>query len=236
MFDRNANSIIEAQLHKNPFLPVYSVVADFIRDEISCNHLHPGERLKEIDTAESLGVSRSTVRKAFDLLVLEGIALRRKNGRVEISPMLRRSYREIVEIRCMLDSYASRLAALRRTNEDLRKMKEAIDRVLEENIDLKTEADLEFHKTIYMAARNSYILRIYDELSVELIRSRYLSASGVKEPGMRRRVYEEHTRIYEAILMQDSHLAALEAEQHAKILLEPLLISASGLVDTFQNR
>ena len=236
MFDRNANSVIEARLRKNPFLPVYSVVADFIRDEISRNHLHSGEHLKEIDTAESLGVSRSTVRKAFDLLVLEGIALRRKNGRVEISPMLRRSYREIVEIRCMLDSYASRLAAFRRTDEDLRKMKEAIDRVLEENIDLKTEADLEFHKTIYMAARNSYILRIYDDLSVELIRSRYLSASGVKEPEMKQRVYEEHTRIYEAILMQDSRLAALEAEQHANILLEPRLISASGLVDTFQNR
>ena len=233
MFNSNAASIIESELHRNPFLAVYSVVADFIRDEISCNHLHPGEHLKEIETAEKLGVSRSTVRKAFDLLVLEGVALRRRNGRVEISPMLRKSYREIVEIRCMLDANASRLAALRRTKEDLRKMKEFIDRLLEDNIDLKTEADLDFHKAIYIAAENSYILRIYDELGVELIRSRYLSAPGIKDPAMIKRVHEEHTRIYEAIFLQDSQLAALEAEQHAKILLEPLLISASGLVDNY---
>lgn len=211
---------------KNPFSPIYSAVVQVLRDEISSYHLLPGEHLREEETAKKLGVSRSTIRRAFEVMTLEGLLLRRPNNGVEVAPMLLREYREIVEIRSMLDADASRLAALRRVDSDLQEMERNIKLLpISKNIEERAKADVDFHHAIYKASGNPYILRIYNELGVEIIRSRFLSAEGVSD--MIERILMEHVEIYEAIRQQDASRAYSVARKHTQILKEQKILNSS---------
>lgn len=207
----------------NPLMPMYAVVVNVLRSEIMSYNLLPEQRLKELETAAMLGVSRSTVRRALNALTLEGLLIRRQNSGVEVAPMLRQEYRKIVEVRSMLDSEAAMLAATRRTDSDLEEMKRQIELLpRSRNIEEKTSADVNFHRTVYKASGNPYILRIYRELDMEMIRSRYLSAEGVSE--MTDRICNEHMAIYQAIREQNVDLAYSEARKHIHILLDPQIL------------
>lgn len=234
MLETNARLIIEQKHDENPFIPLYTIVSEVLRDAISKCIVLPGERLKELEVAEIIGVSRSTVRRSFETLVMEGLALRRHSGGIEVAPMVKKSYLNITEIRAMLDSYSARLTAARRTKQDLAEMRKYIDMLSDDNIEQSSVADNEFHWTIYVATGNSYILRVYEEFNVEIIRSRYLTASGIAS--MLKRVRKEHIEIYDAIERQDIEGAAKAAMEHTRILLEPELIEVSELNETHKNK
>lgn len=233
MLGKDAEKRLLQLLDENPFIPIYSAVAQVLKDDIINCKLHPGERLKEINTAEQFNVNRSTIRKAFELLSLDGVVIRRHNRGVEIAPMLRSEYKEIAEIRTMLDSYAARLAATRRTSKDLQNMRMAIDMLAESatvpNMDAWSQSDTMFHKAVYDASHNSHILRIYGAFSLGIIRARYISAPGMIS--MINRIVQEHIEIYNAIANQDAFVAAHVAEKHTQILRDPSILSVKGLED-----
>lgn len=67
--------------------PLYLRVARHIEKSIVDGHLSPGDRLDgEIGVAESLGVSRQTMRKAIDELVRQGLLVRRHGSGTQIMP------------------------------------------------------------------------------------------------------------------------------------------------------
>lgn len=67
--------------------PLYLAVARHIQESISNGHLSAGDRLDgEIGLAESLGVSRQTMRKAIDELVREGLLVRRHGAGTQVLP------------------------------------------------------------------------------------------------------------------------------------------------------
>ena len=213
---------VEENLAKNPFLPVYHAVADAIRDEIASCHIPAGAHLREVETAKEAGVSRTTVRRAFDILLLEGTLIVRYPNGVEAAGMERTDYTESAELRQMLDSFAARLAALRRTDEELREMENAIaDLAKAKNIDAMTRADISFHTAVYRASRNSRISTIAEKNHLEFTHAKYMSAKGVVP--IRERIVAEHTQILEAIRSGDAQEAFTRALLHAGILFDPQL-------------
>lgn len=67
--------------------PLYLRVARHIETSIVDGHLSPGDRLDgEIGLAESLGVSRQTMRKAIDELVRQGLLVRRHGSGTQVLP------------------------------------------------------------------------------------------------------------------------------------------------------
>lgn len=233
MFDTNIRLIIEQKHDENPFISLHTIATEVLREAISKCIVFPGERLKELDVSEIMGLSRSTIRRSFETLVMQGLALRRQSGGIEVAPMYKKSYLDIKEIRAMLDSYSARLAAARRTKQDLDVMKKYIDMLSADNIQQSSVADNEFHWTIYMASGNSYILQVYEVFNVEIIRSRYLISSGINS--ILERVRKEHLEIYHAIEEQDIEGAAKASMEHVNILLEPELIEVSGLDENHKN-
>ncbi|MBZ5738009.1 GntR family transcriptional regulator [Nocardioides mangrovi] len=78
-------------------------VADELRRAVFDGELESGTPLREVALAESLGVSRPTVREALGILVAEGLAVREPNRGVAISTPEGDSVRDICRARWVLE-------------------------------------------------------------------------------------------------------------------------------------
>src|SRR3954470_24720851 len=78
-------------------------VADELRRAVFDGELESGTPLREVAIAESLGVSRPTVREALSLLVAEGLATREPNRGVSVSTVNPDSVRDICRARQVLE-------------------------------------------------------------------------------------------------------------------------------------
>lgn len=97
-----------ANLHVEPVSTV-DRVADELRRALFDGELDPGTPLREVALAESVGVSRSTIREALGVLVAEGLVDRIPNkGTVvhELSPI---EIRDVCRARLVLETAGVRL-------------------------------------------------------------------------------------------------------------------------------
>src|ERR1700727_2221035 len=93
------------------------------REEIPSGALPPGAALAESPTAERLGVSRVPVREALLVLDQEGLITFGPRGRARVRTLSPGDHVEIYHARLPLEKAAARLAAERRTEEDLAAMR-----------------------------------------------------------------------------------------------------------------
>ena len=79
-------------------------VADELRRAVFEGEIESGTPLREVALAESLGVSRPTVREALALLVAEGLATREPNRGVSVASPDPESVRDVSTARTVLES------------------------------------------------------------------------------------------------------------------------------------
>ena len=130
-------------LTKNENNSVQQGIISKLRDYIEYKNLEPGDKLpSERMLSERFEVSRSNIREAIQKLEFFGILISRPQsgtfianiGRVAMSGMLDDilrledpSFKSLVETRILLELKTVRLAALRRTEEDLEKIGAALE-------------------------------------------------------------------------------------------------------------
>ncbi len=90
------------QLHVEHASTVERVAAE-LRRAVFDGELESGTPLREVALAESLGVSRPTVRESLAVLVLEGLAVREPNRGVSIASPEAESVRDICRARWVLE-------------------------------------------------------------------------------------------------------------------------------------
>ncbi|MEJ8547510.1 FadR/GntR family transcriptional regulator [Brevibacillus borstelensis] len=131
----------------------------------------------EPELVNQLGVSRNTVREAVRALVHTGMLETRQGDGTyvcsssELGAALQRRFQrcaleETLEARYALEQEAARLAAARRTQEDVEAMRgwlaasEAAD-----HAQTYIEADVQLHLSIVKAAHNSILLELYEHMT-----------------------------------------------------------------------
>jgi len=199
----------------------------------TARELAPGSKLpSENQLARQFGVSRSAVREAVSGVASRGLLEIRKGagmfvraplignlefGGVDYSNLANTA--KLLEIRTGLDAAAARIAAIRRTADEvkfLQEMNAAASRA-DLAITEAVEADLAFHLAIVRATRNEYFVSIQTFLLEHLRAGIHFTRtleSYSKE--MVEEVQREHTEILQAIEDQDSDRAASLAEQHVR--------------------
>ena len=156
----------------------YQLIVDQIEHAIVTGEIPVGSQLaSERDLMVQFGVSRPTVREALRILQSMGLIASRpgmRGGPLVLAPspqILTRSFRamvgtdamsvsDLVEYRILLEGTTSRLAALRHTDEQLGRIRAAIERMeagAAENSSDFADADLEFHEAIWEASGNSVL-------------------------------------------------------------------------------
>ena len=223
-------------LNKKDQLSVQKTIISNIRDLINFKNLEPGDKLpSERMLSEKFGVSRSNIREAIQKLEFYGllnsipqsgtfvanIGVIAMNGMIEdILRLEDPDFKSLVETRILLELKTVRLAALRRTDEDLEKMKEALDAYTNKVLKGKdaVEEDLLFHLAIAKASGNStmntFMLIIIPEIITNFekyhVCDKSLAQSGIKE----------HQAIYDAIKYQNPKAAKQKMKEHFSVLYQ----------------
>jgi DNA-binding FadR family transcriptional regulator len=217
----------------------YEQVADQLRELIMAGELSQGARLpNEALLAREFGVSRATIREALRVLAAQSLIHTAKGAGGgsyvtlpsvdHISSFLSSNINlltgnrdltleELIEARMLLEIPAARLAAERRREEDLERLRSSIppDAV---RIDTREEFvhNAEFHTTIIEACGNTllYIAAqpVFSTLSTHLARS----TLGKR---FHRDVHRHHETILAAVGAGDAHAAGAEMQSHLEYLV-----------------
>jgi DNA-binding FadR family transcriptional regulator len=170
----------------------------------------------------ALGVGRNTVREAVRALVHAGVLECRQGSGTyvvstdELAPVVARRLTddrmaEVVEVRRAFEVEAARLAALRRTPDDLA----ALDAALAAReaawrsgrVDDFVEADAALHTAVVAAAHNAMLAELYASVGAALRSTVAQAMGGALEPER----YVDHGRLVDAIRDGDPARAAIEA-------------------------
>ena len=213
---------------------------------VIANGLGPCERLPpERELVTRLGVSRTVVREALNLLEARGL-IRIEHGRGAVVSgdsthavrdtlglMLRakpKALWELLEIRRILEVEISGLAAERAGPEEVDEMWSQIES-MRSRIDVPegyVDADVEFHAALARGARNDVLLTMLDPV-VELLRaSREVSTS---RPGSSRRALKEHERILRYVETGNVEGAREEMRAHLMATAEDIRKTVGGQAD-----
>lgn len=160
-------------------LRVRSVVGlayDEIRELIVSGALEPGARLGQAELADQLGISRGSVREALRRLAGDGLVEFEVNRGFFVvdfglDVVLRR-----LEARLLVEPQVARLAAERRSPEDLAAMRAAIaaERAAATS-DAAHDASRGFHLALASATQNEQLRRLIDELWIADVGRRLLA-------------------------------------------------------------
>ena len=209
---------------------LYEQIAQQLYEHIREAGLRPGDRLPpERELASRLRVSRASLAQALVALEVLGIiSVRHGDGAVVVEHSsdrqvvtALRAHRdrlpEVLEARIALEVKLASLAAVRRTEADLR----SIDQTL-----LAMAADIEaggrgvegdelFHAAVTAAGHSALLARLMHEIS-ELIRESRLES--LAQPGRPAASLAGHQRVAAAIRDQDGARAAAAMEAHIELV------------------
>ncbi|MCI2228233.1 FadR family transcriptional regulator [Polaribacter sp. MSW13] len=223
-------------LTKNENQKVLNLIIIGIRDLINYKNLEPGDKLpSERMLSEKFGVSRSNVREAIHKLELYGLLTSKPqsgtfvanigvialNGMIEdILRLEETDFKSLVETRILLELKTARLAALRRTDEDLEQIKNALEayKIKVLNGEDAVQEDLLFHLAIAKASGNSTMNTFMLIITPEIITN--FEKYHVCDIGLAQEGIIEHENIYDAILKQDPKLAKEKMKTHFKALYQ----------------
>jgi len=193
---------------------VYARILEAITDRT----LLPGQRIRQNELAEKLGVSRQPVSHALHLLYRQGLVAESGRRGFEVTQLDPARIRQLYEVRGALDALASRLAAERSKSDAAGRaqLEEALQ--AGRSIDRKTPLtklialDVDFHSAIYRLAGNP---AIEEMIAPQWPHMRRSMATVLAELDYRDSAWSEHELIATAILAGNEKAAELAAQAHA---------------------
>jgi DNA-binding FadR family transcriptional regulator len=206
-------------------------VIEQLRGQITSGNWPVGARIPtESELSQLTATSRNTVREAVQSLVHAGLLERRQGSGTyvlaanELAGAVSRRVAsaqnvDVLEVRRTLEVGAARLAANRRTPEDVETLRDLLTRKiaarargdLAETVGL----DVQLHRAIAQAAHNPVLSDLYDNLMDALQEN---VRANIEGPNSHRD--EDHIQLVEAIIDGDPERAAVEAALFLDALLE----------------
>lgn len=189
-------------------------VYQVLRREIVENRISPGTKLKEVELADRLGVSRTPVREAINMLGQDGLVEIVPRHGVFVKDLQVGDLRGIFEVREVLEGLAARLA----TRNDTHKLASRLSRLYEgigekdfANLERMSQLNRKFHDLLIGACENERLISILNNLHDALFLAR-LRAIPTAE---RARVsYEEHLQIIKAVEDKEPDIAETLVRNH----------------------
>jgi GntR family transcriptional repressor for pyruvate dehydrogenase complex len=203
---------------------------DEIKGMIIRGELRPGARLpKEADLALRLGLSRNSLREAVRALTLIRILETRQGDGTYVTSLepeilletlsfvadfhQDRTLLHVLEVRRILESAATGLAAQYITAEELAALGSLLDAMDTcETVEALVENDLAFHRMIAVASRNPVLGSLLDSFSSRTSRARVWR--GVTQAGAIEQTKTDHRAIYDALRHGRADLARALATTH----------------------
>lgn len=201
-----------------------------LRSAIRNQELKPGDRLREADLAERLGVSRTPVREALRRLEADGLAQIAPPRGFVITELTHRRVMELYAMREVLAGVAARFAAEQASTMEIQTLQELVaQQGTAKNGAEAARANDRLREAITSAAHNEFLTRAANSLNdaLELLGTTTYSLPGRIESG-----WKENKKVVEAIARRSSSGAEEAARLHvrnaAKLRVQMLFGKSAG--------
>jgi DNA-binding GntR family transcriptional regulator len=165
-------STIDMAAAPDPDLPVLEPASlrrrasDVLRSAIVEGRLQPGDRLKEVELAGQLGISRAPVREALRQLEHEGLVISLPYRATEVLGVSQEEIAEVlVPLRLTIESFAFRKAMPLLTAEDFHALAAIVERMraagARADVDALAEDDVRFHELVIERSGQPHCLQIW---------------------------------------------------------------------------
>lgn len=190
-----------------------------LREEIATGVIRPGEALRQADLAKRYGISPTPVREALRLLEAEGAISYAPHRGATVSEMTDQRVHDLYLLRAATEGLAARLAAERRSQEQLDELCAHHERLRERCVDPAADPqqlaawNRELHLLICAAGSPVVSSQVMNQWKMFPNRT---TTSMWDRPELTERFLAEHERIVDAINRGDG--AAAEEQMAAHIM------------------
>ena len=207
-------------------------VVEAVRESIYRGEIQPGAPLREVPLAESLGVSRITIREALRYLHEEGLVEIYPHRGAFVTRLSPRRAQEVYTFRALVEPYAVRRAldAGAYGEQDLARL-EVLALRLDEMVESAghlyetVKADIEFHHLVCSQSDHGLVLETLEYLQsltwLFVLHTRIYEAEAYLDA-------PSHHQIYEAIRTGDPALAEETVRGHIETAGQVLLIQMAA--------
>lgn len=115
-------------------------VAERLRMAIAAGRFPPGARLIERELCEMMGVSRTSLREALRELQVDGLITLQPNKGLSVSIVSPKTAQSIYQVRATLEGLAARLFARNATEQQMKALRQSVNRLAEVYEDFSAEA------------------------------------------------------------------------------------------------
>lgn len=186
-----------------------------VRNAIRQGELKPGDRLREADLAELMGLSRTPVREALARLEAEGLVVHDATRGTLVAELDYSMVTELYFMREVLEGTAARLSAQHASEVEI-SILEDLCRQYEASVNDQARLDAsnrQFHDTLYRCSHNRYLVNmlrvLHDALSL-------LGSTTLANPERAAQTLREHEAIVAAIRERNPDAAEQALREHIR--------------------
>jgi DNA-binding GntR family transcriptional regulator len=187
--------------------------AQILREAILRGDLQPGQKLKQQDLAEWLGMSATPVREVLRVLEAEGLLVHDPYRGVFVAAVSVEDSAEIAPIRVALEGLAIRMAVSRLTDQDIAHLEELVDTMeqawKEMDLPLVRRSNYNFHIFLYRASGSPILCTM-----IERLWPRFATDVLWMIPNRTEHSIEQHRALVQAIRNRDAEAAAAVMTEH----------------------
>ena len=187
----------------------------------------PGDRLREEEVGTRLALSRTPVREALRRLEGDGIVEHRPRVGAVIRSLSHTETVELYEMRVVLERTAAEMAAKHGAAAEFDALEAMNNRIEAEraNPALGAAINQDFHRGLYLAGRNRFLLEAARALNNALL---LLGPTTYTDPDRIDVVVRQHRAIIAALRERDAEAAGAATEAHLQTSLLHRLKGVSG--------
>jgi len=184
---------------------------------IEDNTFRPGDRVRETDIAARFSLSRTPVREALRRLEADGIVEHKARSGAVIRSLSHAEVVELYEMRLVLERTAAEMAAKHAVSAEIDELAELNGSISEVRDPAQAaRINQNFHRCIYQAARNRFLLEMGRTLGNALM---LLGPTTLEGQARIETVCKQHQGIISAIEARDEDGAGAAAEAHLETSL-----------------
>lgn len=189
---------------------------DTLRRAIVEGHLSPGQQLDDHELAEQMGISRTPVREAIQVLEVQGFVVHRPFSKPVVSSLSAEQIEEVYMIRKALEGMATYHACLSIGSKELQQLKrltrDEARGIERDDALLWSQCNRRFHTVLYAASGKSFLCRYIDGL-LDLSTLYMITTAEFLRPRLKGS-NEEHVQIIHACEEKNPELAKSLVQDH----------------------
>ena len=197
-----------------------------VKEMITTHRLPAGRPITEMDLSKCLGMGRTPIREALNLLSKDGVIQLVPNKGAVLKPVTYENLIHIYQIREMLDPLATRQAVGRINLQQLKEIEEKYVHLEDNDQEAGQHFSQELHSLIYRSSLNPYLTEIFESLDVRMqvcLHSLWQLWARANDRKLMKRRNREHLAIIRALQRKDSNRAAQTSRNHISRAMEDIL-------------